>query len=60
MRHPDGSPWWEALIGEMVKASMRLTQAAPDAFPLSVPQLAASDAGIAAAVQRLGRSLDVQ
>ncbi|GIG36256.1 SMI1/KNR4 family protein [Cellulomonas pakistanensis] len=60
MRPPDGSPWWEALIGEMVKASTRLTQVAPDAFPLSVPRLGADDESIAAAVERLGHPLDGQ
>lgn len=60
MRHPDGSPWWEALMGEMVKASMRLTQAAPDAFPLSVPHPAAEDESVAAAAGRLGQPLDGQ
>lgn len=60
MRHPDGSPWWEALMGEMVKASMRLTQAAPDAFPLSVPHLGADNESLAAAAERLGHPLDGQ
>lgn len=60
MRRPDGSPSWEVLLGEMVASSMRLTQAAPEAFPLSVPHLGASPGSLAAAAQRLGHPLDVQ
>jgi hypothetical protein len=44
----------------MVESSMRLTQAAPDAFPLSVPHLGASQESLAAAARRLGRPLDDQ
>jgi len=47
-------------MGEMVKASTRLTQAAPDAFPPSMPHRPADDDSIAAAAVRLGRPLDGQ
>ncbi|NTW42760.1 MAG: SMI1/KNR4 family protein [Cellulomonadaceae bacterium] len=60
MRHPDGSPWWEVLLGDMIKAGMRLTQVAPDAFPLSIPRLGADDGSITAAQERLGQALDTQ
>ncbi|MGN8245780.1 SMI1/KNR4 family protein [Cellulomonas soli] len=60
MKHPDGTPWWEVMLGDMIKTGMRLTQVAPDAFPLSVPHLGATDQSIAAAASRLGGSLDGQ
>jgi len=60
MRHPDGSPWWEVMLGDMIKAGMQITQMAPDAFPLSVPHLGASDSSITAAQVRLGAALDGQ
>ncbi|MFI2753153.1 SMI1/KNR4 family protein [Cellulomonas sp. P22] len=44
----------------MVKASMRLTQAAPAAYPLSVPHIGAGDESITAAAARLGKPLDRQ
>lgn len=60
MSHPDGHPAWDVLVDEMVVASARLTQAAPDAFPPTAPRPGASDASIAAAVARLGLPLDAQ
>ncbi|QAY64195.1 hypothetical protein ET495_14310 [Xylanimonas allomyrinae] len=60
MRHPDGSPWWEVMLGDMITSSLRITQVAPDIYPLSVPHLGADDEAVAAAVARLGRPLDGQ
>jgi hypothetical protein len=47
-------------LGEMVAASGRLTAAAPDAFPATVPRPGATVESRAAAARRLGRPLDVQ
>jgi len=60
VRHPDGSPWWQATVGDLGRLSLQRTQLDPVVYPLTAPHLAATDDDVTAAEARLGHPLDRQ
>lgn len=51
---------WRILLGEIGQVRLRLTQVAPDMFPLSAPHLGAAPERLVEAETRLGKPLDPQ